>query len=176
MYVYKVILQIRTQTRIRWHLQWQPPWQPSLRSANPWPLHTSEDYTSNDTLCDSPPPPATNPQNLQLEVRTPIAKAIWGKKNVKKSRTICVFFRVIYIIVHQPPLLKIRYWFQHSIFRWTNLRNLALNCLLPIILLQINCMEMHVLEIFVYSAKSCPKKWTESNEMIKSHETMIYKP
>ena len=121
----EIILRTPTRTRIRWHLHWHPPWQPSLRFANPWPLHdTSEDYTSNDTLCDdrswicepwplhtpndtandtlcdsrtltpthppttpcvtAPPPPATNPQNLrtltpQLEVRTPIAKAIWGK-------------------------------------------------------------------------------------------------
>ena len=76
-------------------------WEPAA-------VHTS-DSTSNDTLCDSPvldlrtltpthtpdgtsnntlrdSPPATNPQNLrtltpQLEVRTPMAKAIWGNTN-----------------------------------------------------------------------------------------------
>ena len=75
----KIILRTPTRTRIKWHLQWHPLWQPPLRSANPdpythqmtasmtpcvttarsWiceptPAHTSEDYTSNDTLCDSP--------------------------------------------------------------------------------------------------------------------------
>ena len=126
----RTILRTPTRTRIRWHLQWHPLWQPPLRSANPdpythqmtasmtpcvttarsWickptPIHTS-DYTSNNTLCDSPlldlrtltpthtrrhlqrhpvwqPPPTTHPQNPrtltpQLEVRTPIAKDMWG--------------------------------------------------------------------------------------------------
>jgi len=66
------------------------------------PTHTP-DGTSNDTLCDSPP--ATNPQNLrtltpQLEVRTPVAKAIWGKNcftfDVKSQH----FFRVATFFVH----------------------------------------------------------------------------
>ena len=121
---------------------------PCVTTARSWiceptPAHTSEDCTSNDTLCDSPvfgsanPNPYTpddtsndtlsdspvldlrtltpthtkrhlqrhpvttpcvtasaarNPQNLrtlipQLEVRTPIAKAIWGKKKTPRSTT-----------------------------------------------------------------------------------------
>ena len=32
----------------------------SYRSANLWPPHTSEDYTSNDTLCDSRTPTPTH--------------------------------------------------------------------------------------------------------------------
>ena len=102
-------LQTLTPTRIRWQLQWHPVWgpagswickpppvhasddsfndgpvwrQPGLGSANPDP-HTHQ-TTPRTTPCVNSPSPATNPQNLrtlapQLEVRTPIAKAIWGK-------------------------------------------------------------------------------------------------
>ena len=110
-----------------------PPLTPSVRSANPWPLHT-EDYTSNDTLCDdSPvldlrtltpthtrrhlqrlpvwqPPPTTNPQNLQtltdqLEVRTPIATAIWGKEHEcqYESRSPNCFIRKCMVTFSKTP-------------------------------------------------------------------------
>ena len=84
--------------------QTTPPTTPCV-TAKPWPLHTPDD-TSNDSLCDSQtltpthtrrhlqrlpvwhPPPATNPQNLrtltpQLKLKTPIAKAMWGKRMKK---------------------------------------------------------------------------------------------
>ena len=80
-----------TPTHIRRvHLQRHPVWrQPGLGSANPDP------YTHHTTPPTTPcvtAPPATNPQNLrtltpQLEVRTPIAKAIWGNINLWKTST-----------------------------------------------------------------------------------------
>ena len=76
------------------HQKIAPPTTPcvttGLRSANPDP------YTHQTTPPTTPcvtVPPATNPQNLrtltpQLEVRTPIAKAIWGITNIGKGKNI----------------------------------------------------------------------------------------
>ena len=69
--------------------QTTPPTTPCV-TAEPWPLHTPDD-TSNDSLCDSPPRNESskfaNP-HPQLEVRTPIAKAIWGITNIGKGKNI----------------------------------------------------------------------------------------
>ena len=125
----KIKLRIPTRTRIRWHLHWHPPWDlqtpdpytqkitppttPCVMTARswicePWPLHTPDD-TSNDSLCDSPPP-TTNPQNLQtltdqLEVRTPIATAIWGKEHEcqYESRSPNCFIRKCMVTFSKTP-------------------------------------------------------------------------
>ena len=95
------MLRIPTRTRIRWHLQWHPPWQPSLRSANPSPLHTSEDYVhlqrhhvwrqpslgsaNPDPYTHQTTPPTTSretapPQRIHKICEPSPPKAIWGKK------------------------------------------------------------------------------------------------
>ena len=74
------VLDLRTRSRThirRLHLQRHPVWQPN---PDPYTHQTTPPTTPCVTV-----PPATNPQNLrtltaQLEVRTPIAKAIWGIK------------------------------------------------------------------------------------------------
>ena len=76
------------------HQKSTPPTTPCVTIARswicePWPLHTPHD-TSNHSLCDSPPrnesTKSANP-HPQLEVRTPIAKAIWGNINLWKTST-----------------------------------------------------------------------------------------
>ena len=76
-------------------------------------LRTLQLYTNQTTPpttpCVTVPPPATNPQNLrtltpQLEVRTPIAKAIWGKK-----KNVC--FPPFFFAVLQPFL---KTWTSHQ--------------------------------------------------------------
>ena len=56
-----------------------------------WNMILTSVHTSDNTLPDSPP--KTNPQNLRtltpiLEVRTPVAKAIWGKNERNQFRVI----------------------------------------------------------------------------------------
>ena len=65
----------------------QPPPPKRIKICEPSPIRTSD-----DTLPDSPP--KTNPKNLRtltpkLEVRTPIAKAIWGKKKAPNPSQTC---------------------------------------------------------------------------------------